>query len=954
MQRVKIDKTTLLLVLFIILLSSLFYYLYLTQKNIGNYTRNHDRIGSLIVLDQQLDNFTLSVDHYSNYDRVNKRVEEFKKIFAKLQENLLKTNPQNALIKKELTAVGEEFRKKADDVEYFKSLNASLINSTHFIFDLQRTIASDKHLSKSAKITVNEILFYLMRFTTNEAIPKEYLVEKLQILQKMQPKQHSFYLHNFYKQALVMLDTMASLKNLSKEMNSGVLYNHLKELHATLDNLYKKNISIGTLITVLFFLSSIIILIILIVMHRRSLNREKELFAFKYAMQHSDNTIVITDADKKIIFVNEAFEKSSGYTEQEALGKNPNILKSGRQNEAFYKELNTKLSHGEKWEGQFINKRKDGSLFYEKASIVPVFSHNKLINYLAIKLDVSEYIEQNRKLSLAASVFENTEEAIIIANEKGLVISVNKAFVDIYGYTLDEIEGKNLSLLHSHKQNRQFYTEMWNELVHKGLWRGKIVNRSKAGDEISVWTTIKKVRNEADEMFNYIALQTDLREIEASQAKADYLAYHDVLTGLYNRVNFEEYLTHALSLAKRTQTELAVLFIDLDRFKIINDTLGHDIGDEVLKVVALRLRKTFRESDFISRWGGDEFVAIVENVSRIEDIVTVATKVIETLQKPMEIKEHTLVVTASVGIARFPEAGEDANSLIKHADSAMYQAKDMGKNRFSCYTKELSQDIQSKLVLDIALRNALQKNEIFMVFQPQYNLQTKAICAVEALVRWQSDELGFVPPDKFIPIAEENGLIVSLGYFIFEASCQGYKAMKEAGVPLKRIAINVSSVQFQEKNLLEKFLAIATKEGVSPSEIEIEITERFLMQDTHTNMLMLDEFRKEGFEISIDDFGTGYSSMSYLKRLPIDTIKIDKSFVDDIGVSKEDNAIVEAIVALSKTLGYKIVAEGIEEQPQEEFLASTGCDVGQGYIFSKPAAMEEIIERFALLRNAAK
>jgi len=584
---------------------------------------------------------------------------------------------------------------------------------------------------------------------------------------------------------------------------------------------------------------------------------------------------------------------------------------------------------------------------YEKASIVPVFLQGKLVNYIALKLDITEYIEKNKQLAQAASVFENTEEAIIITDAQGKLISINSAFTTIYGYSLHEVKGKSLEFLHSGIQDKSFYKNLWNQLVEHGIWKGKLINKTKDGELIPLWSTIKKITNSKGDVVNYTAVQTDLREIETSQAKADYLAYHDSLTGLANRINFEEYLQHALVISKREKAILAVLFIDLDRFKVINDTLGHDIGDEVLKIVASRLQNTLRESDFISRWGGDEFVVILENLASSDDAAVAALKIIQNLQKPLYINKHTLLTTASIGIALYPQNGEDSQTLIKHADSAMYLAKESGKNNFRFYTKELSQNIRHKLNIDMALRNALKNNEFTMLFQPQYLLTTKKIYSAEALIRWHSPLLGTVPPDKFIPIAEENGVITELGYFVFEESCKALKQIQQADIFMQHIAVNVSSLQFKEANLLKNFLDIANKHNVKPSEIEIEITERFIMEHTQANMNILHSFRDHGFKISIDDFGTGYSSMSYLKQLPADTIKIDKSFVDDIVQGSSDNVIIEAIIALSKTLGYMIVAEGIETQKQEEFLTQANCDLGQGYLFSRPVTCKEIIEKFS-------
>ncbi len=943
----KIDLLSGLLSLFIIFLTILFLYLFHIEKNIQNYAQNHEKIIKLKLLDKELNSFSISLNKFSNYDKINGAANDFQQTLLTLRNNLRLNYPDNIQIQKKLQDIQDNFNKKRENIEYFKSLNASLISGSHFLFDLQATISETKAISAETKVLINEALFYMLRYTDSEYIDKAYVLKKLQKIDSLEQKNKHPFVKNFYKQSLKMLETLATLKKVSANIHNSKLHYSIMELNDMLDTIYGKNLLMEKIIALFFFIFTVSILIALILTHIRSLKNEKELYAFRYAVEHSDNSVVITDPERNITFVNDVFEKTTGYTKQEALGQNPRFLKSQKQDESFYKELNKKLNNGEKWEGEFINKRKDGTLFYEKASIVPVFLNKKLVNYLAIKLDITKYVEQNMKLAQAASVFENTEEAIIIADNEGKATSVNAAFTNIYGYTLDEVKGKTLSILNSGHQDENFYKEMWDKIIHNGIWRGKFINKTKSGDIIPVWSTIKQFSDPYGKVINYTAIQTDLREIESSQAKADYLAYHDSLTGLYNRVNFEEYLSHALLVAQRNESILAVLFIDLDRFKVINDTLGHDIGDEVLITVAERLRKSLRESDFISRWGGDEFVVILENISSASEVAVVATNIIDSLKEPMEVQSHHLISTASIGIALYPENGEDANTLIKHADSAMYLAKDMGKDNFRFYTIELSKEIQNKLKIDMALHNAIEKNEIYMVFQPQYRLKDKKIISVEALVRWQNKELGFVPPDKFIPIAEDSGTIITLGYFIFEESCKAFRTMRESGVNLQRVAINVSSIQFKEPHLLETFISIAKRHNLSPEDIEIEITERFIMEHTIANMNMLQNFQNYGFKISIDDFGTEYSSMSYLKQLPVDTIKIDKSFIDDIEENSSDNVIIEAIIALSKTLGYEIVAEGIETEEQEKFLKDVECDIAQGYLFSKPVSCDDIIARFS-------
>ncbi len=931
--------------IFILLLSSLFFYLFRVNQNIVNYAQNHDKVVALEILNTKINDFTFSINEFRNDDAINSSLKQFHTIFLGIKQSLQKQYPNNKRIKNELIALEKNFEEKEENVNYFKSLNASLMSGSHFLFDLQATISDSSSVTLKTKNSINEALFYLMRYTSSDYIDKSYVLEKLKNIQALAQETSNTHLKIFYKQSVVMLQTLSALKKSSLEIRNSQLSEKILALHASLDTFYNESFFKQKILASLFFSFAIIILLLLIVVHFKALKDSKRLLAFNYALQHSDNSIVITDTDKNITFVNDAFEKVTGYSAKEVLGQNPRILKSDIQDDSFYKEMNIKLAQGKKWEGEFVNKKKDGGLLYEKASIVPVLLNKKVINYLAIKLDVTQYIEQNMKLQQAASVFENTEEAIIIADAQGKVISLNNAFCTIYGYCLEDLKGKNLRILHSGEQSKNFYKNMWHQILETGTWQGKMINKIKDGNNIPVWSTIKAIYDKSGNVINYTAVQTNLQELEDSQEKVNYLAYHDLLTGLHNRSNFEEYLSQALLSAKRNNTLLAVLFLDLDRFKIINDTLGHDTGDKVLVHIARRLEETLRESDYISRWGGDEFVIILEDVAVTSDLALVANSIIESLKQPINIDEHHLSITASIGIALYPENGEDASTLIKHADSAMYLAKEKGKDKFEYYSASLSKKVQEKMTLSLALDNALKENEIYMVFQPQYDLKSKKIVALEALVRWENETLGFVPPDTFIPIAEENGKIVKLGYFIFEASCKEYRKMKDAGVPLKKIAINVSSIQFKEAPLLERFIALAERYDVPTTEIEIELTERLLFEQSVENSNLLQNFREAGFEISIDDFGTGYSSMSYLKHLPINTIKIDKAFVDDI--TEKGDVVVQAINSLAQTLGYSVVAEGIETQLQEEFLGSIDCDLGQGYFFSRPVSAQAIIERFA-------
>jgi len=428
-----------------------------------------------------------------------------------------------------------------------------------------------------------------------------------------------------------------------------------------------------------------------------------------------------------------------------------------------------------------------------------------------------------------------------------------------------------------------------------------------------------------------------------NKKEVSYLAYHDTLTGLPNRAKFEKTISQHITTKSSVVKGFSVVFIDLDRFKIINDTLGHHVGDEMLKVLAKRLEKVLDEEDLLARIGGDEFVTILQTNDK--DTVDIAVaQIASVVRDTIQIGEYSLNTTASIGIARYPEDGLDKSTLLKHADSAMYHAKDIGRDTYAFYTKQLSVDIQRRLELEQELILALKKREFTLVFQPQYRLRTNKVVGAEALIRWNSEALGKVPPEEFISIAEDTGLIVEIGYYIFKEACMAYMRWKASGVYLDLIAINISSVQLRQPDALAKFKQIIDETGIEANNIEIELTERYIMEYTTENLTILDDLRSLGCRISIDDFGTGYSSMSYLKSLQIDTIKIDKSFILDLPGNQHDAEVSKAIIVLSQTLGYEVIAEGIENIEQENLLRIYNCDMGQGYLFAKPMKSNELID----------
>jgi diguanylate cyclase (GGDEF)-like protein/PAS domain S-box-containing protein len=438
------------------------------------------------------------------------------------------------------------------------------------------------------------------------------------------------------------------------------------------------------------------------------------------------------------------------------------------------------------------------------------------------------------------------------------------------------------------------------------------------------------------------AIVRDITERMQAQEKLQYLAHHDSLTGLPNRAMFLERLDHALTRARWTSRPLAVLFLDLDRFKNINDTLGHDIGDSALRVAAQRLLDSVREGDTVARLGGDEFTVLLEDLASTDDVPVVAQKILESVSQPFTVEDREFVMTTSIGISLYPSDGDDSLNLLRNADTAMYRAKEMGRNKSQFYSSEMGVKAFEKFMLESNLRHALERNEFQLYYQPQVNLATGAITGVEALLRWRHPELGLVSPTQFIPVAEETGLMKSIDEWVLRTACLQAQAWRSAGLPPFVMAVNLSGAIFNEPTLVDIITRVMGESCMAPGQLELEITEGAIMQNAEHMVRTLDNLRKMGIHLAIDDFGTGYSSLSYLKRFPIDTLKIDQSFVQDMTDDDEDASLVKAIIVMGHALKLKVIAEGVETTEQLAFLRQLGCDGMQGFLFSRPLPVKEI------------
>ncbi|MBZ0105479.1 MAG: EAL domain-containing protein [Sulfuricella denitrificans] len=569
-------------------------------------------------------------------------------------------------------------------------------------------------------------------------------------------------------------------------------------------------------------------------------------------------------------------------------------------------------------------------------------SGDKVIRLSGTLQDITQRKQAEEKLRQAAAVFENTTEGVMITDANGRIVAVNRAFSDITGYSSEEVIGLTGASLKSGRQDEQFYASMWSAIRENGHWQGEIWNRRKNGDIYPEWLNISEVRDDRGKITHYVGVFSDISAMKESQSRLDHLAHHDPLTGLPNRLLLNARMEHALAHANRGNTQLAVLFLDLDRFKNINDTLGHPIGDLLLQEVAHRLNGCVREEDTVSRLGGDEFTILMEDLEDSRFASKVAQKILDSLADKFVLQGHEVFVTCSIGISIFPADGSDITSLLKNADSALYRAKEQGRNNYQFYTEELTIRAMERLSMENNLRHALQRNELVVHYQPQVDLYNGQIIGMEALVRWQHPGIGLISPNAFIPLAEETGLIVPIGEWVLRTACAQLKAWMDAGLPKIRVGVNLSSRQFNQNDLDEVVAAALRDTGLPPDCLELELTERMIMQDAESTIAILHKLRAQGVQFSIDDFGTGYSSLSYLKRFPIDRIKIDQSFVREITSNSEDAAVSQAIISLSHSLNLKTVAEGVETAEQQEFLRSLQCDEIQGYHFSRPVPEQEM------------
>jgi two-component system CheB/CheR fusion protein len=665
-------------------------------------------------------------------------------------------------------------------------------------------------------------------------------------------------------------------------------------------------------------------------------------------MSNSTTIITLKDLAGRYEFVNAQFEKVFGLKSSDVIGKTDAQFFPDDISEALRgRELDV-ARRAEPIESEDVIDFLDGE-HYLMSMRFPLLDADGVVQSICTQsIDITSRKHADEQLRLAARVFDRAGEGIVVTDTSQNILTVNDAFTKVTGYEAIEVIGHTPAILSSGRHDKEFYQSMWDTLQDQGWWQGEVWNQRKNGEIYPEWLTINTVQDTDGKVINFVGIFSDITTVKESQRRIEFLATHDELTSLPNRGLFLDRVRQMVIKARRERdTRAAVFFVDLDNFKVINDSLGHQAGDNLLKEVAARLRHCVRGADTVSRFGGDEFALLLEGANNTEAEIT-AGRIAAALATPMSLSGQAIHISASIGICLFPEDGEDADTLLKHADGAMYKAKDVGKCTHYFFTNDLRQSADERLQLENGLRQAIELDELFLMYQPQLSLSDGKLAGVEALLRWRHPEMGLIPPDKFIPLAEKTGLIDSIGEWVADTACCQAAAWLEQGYSIPRVSINVSAEQFRRCDIAQSIQSLLEKYQLPPELLVLELTETALMVDPEQAQKVLRKLKDMGLHISIDDFGTGYSSLAHLRRFSIDELKIDRVFVNEVASCQDDKAIARTIMAMADSLNLSVVAEGIETQEQRNVLYELGCQTGQGYLFAKAISANEIIQGYPL------
>ena len=584
----------------------------------------------------------------------------------------------------------------------------------------------------------------------------------------------------------------------------------------------------------------------------------------------------------------------------------------------------------------------NGYVFALFSAVLIFFARARLFDFLGMNPGLKRQRQDQERLRQAAVVFDCTREGVLVSDSRGVIVHVNRALVEITGYPAEEVLGRRPNMFKSGRHGPEFYQAMFKTIDEHGEWHGEIWNRRKSGEVYPQWQTVRAITDDKGLVSHYVAVFSDISAIKNSQTELARLVHHDPLTDLPNRLLFTDRTEQALASAQRHQTGCALLMIDLDHFKIINDSLGHNVGDLLLKAVAERLLRVFGKGFTVARLGGDEFAVLIDSCAQASQAAGLAQQVLEIMKGPFDVDKHQLFISASVGISVFPGDALNAEQLLRNADSALFKAKSSGREGYALYTEELTAHAQYRVEVASDLRRALEQQELRVYYQPVHELKTSRLIGVEALVRWEHPQRGLLAPGEFIPIAERTGLIAEIDAWVLEQACWQMVQWQGAGVELAFVAVNISSRLFARPELFALVSTVLADTGLDPALLELEVTESAVMDNSQVALEQMHRLRALGLRLAIDDFGTGFSSLLRLKRLPVQKLKIDQGFVAGLPGDNDDVAIVRAVIALGQSMGLQVHAEGIEQVGQAQFLLDLDCDLGQGYWFGRPMPAQDL------------
>lgn len=657
-------------------------------------------------------------------------------------------------------------------------------------------------------------------------------------------------------------------------------------------------------------------------------------------LDNMQDTYYRTDKEGRLVRLSRSFEQLLGWPPESMLGsKLADLYVDPRDREHFLTALRAAGGRIAGYEGRLRHRGGHEVWVLTNAQWVHD-ADGQVIGVEGTTRDNTDRRRASEELRLAAQVFQNSGEAIMITDHDNRIVSVNRAFTEMTGYARADVLGRSPAMLASDRHDREFYECLWRALMENGHWRGEIWNRRSNGEIYPNWLGISTLRDAHGRVSHYVAIFADISERKAAEARIEHLAHHDPLTNLPNRVLLKDRLERAIAQCQRASGGVALLFVDLDRFKTVNDSLGHPVGDLLLQEAARRLQQCVRQMDTVSRQGGDEFLVVLTDLKEQDAVTRVAEAILASLARPFTLDGHEIAISCSVGIAVFPEDGRDFDRLLKKADIAMYHAKEAGRNAFRYYTERMNIDATERLELQNSLRRGLELDEFVLHFQPLVELATNRIVGAEALVRWNSRDQGLILPGRFIAVAEESGLIVPIGEWVLNEACRELRRWHDAGHRHLSLSVNLSAIQFRRGNVEESVTRALRQAGADPAALELELTESILLQGADHVLATVRRLKNLGVRLSIDDFGTGYSSLAYLKRFAVDTLKIDRSFVHDLPIDADDAAIVRAVIQMARSLNLRVLAEGVETDTVARELHLLGCDYAQGHHFGRPMPAE--------------